>query len=138
MSSERDMAGSRPPRPVLAFLRPFTTAVVNRITRPFAGHVPGFAIVRYRGRTTGRLYRTPMNVFRRGDDYVFALTYSSDAQWVKNVLAAGGCDLEVRGKQVQLTDPKLFVDPDRRLMPQPVRFFLGLMRVSEFLRLRPA
>jgi deazaflavin-dependent oxidoreductase (nitroreductase family) len=131
------MPTRRPDPPLLAFARPFTTAVVNRLTRLFAGHLPGFAIVDYRGRRSGKAYRTPMNVFRDGDDYVFALTYGSDAQWVKNVLAAGECDLEVRGKRVHLIEPELFVDPSRHLMPQPVRFFLGVMRVTEFLRMRP-
>jgi deazaflavin-dependent oxidoreductase (nitroreductase family) len=131
------MPTRRPDPPLLAFARPFTTAVVNRLTRLFAGHLPGFAILDYRGRRSGKAYRTPMNVFRDGDDYVFALTYGSDAQWVKNVLAAGECDLEVRGKRVHLIEPKLFADPSRHLMPQPVRFFLGVMRVTEFLRMRP-
>jgi deazaflavin-dependent oxidoreductase (nitroreductase family) len=118
-------------------MRPFTTAVVNRFTRLFAGHLPGFAIVDYRGRTSGKAYRTPMNVFRDGNDYIFALTYGSDVQWVKNVVAAGECDLEVRGKRVHLIDPQLFVDPSRRLMPLPVRLMLGVMHVAEFLRMRP-
>lgn len=39
---------------------------------------------------------------------------------------------------IHLTDPELFVDPTRRLMPQHVRTLLGVMRVSEFLRMRPA
>jgi hypothetical protein len=38
---------------------------------------------------SGRTYSTPINVFRRGDDYYLFLTYGSDLQWVKNVLAAG-------------------------------------------------
>lgn len=119
-------------------MRPFTTAVVNRITRLFAGRLPGFAIVDYRGRKSGKAYRTPMNVFRDGEDYVFALTYGSEVQWVKNVIAAGVCDLEIGGKTVHLTDPELFVDPSRHLMPLPVRFILRLMHVTEFLRMRPA
>lgn len=119
-------------------MRPFTTAVVNRITRLFAGRLPGFAIVDYRGRKSGKAYRTPMNVFRDGEDYVFALTYGSEVQWVKNVIAAGACDLEIGGKTVHLTDPELFVDPSRHIMPLPVRFLLGLMHVTEFLRMRPA
>lgn len=119
-------------------MRPFTTAVVNRFTRLFAGHLPGFAIVDYRGRKSGKRYRTPMNVFRDGNDYIFALTYGSDVQWVKNVIAAGECDLEIRGRWVHLIDPELFVDPRRHLMPLPVRLFLGLMHVTEFLRMRPA
>ena len=79
-----------------------------------------------------------MDVFRDGEDYVFALTYGSEVQWVKNVIAAGACDLEINGKTVHLTDPELFVDPSRHLMPLPVRFLLGVMHVTEFLRMRPA
>ena len=45
----------------------------------------------------GRLYQTPVNVFAAKDGYVFALTYGPDTDWVKNVLAAGGCELRTRG-----------------------------------------
>jgi deazaflavin-dependent oxidoreductase (nitroreductase family) len=121
----------------MAFIRPFTVAVVNPLTRLFAGHVPMFGIVRHRGRKSGRLLRAPVNVFRDGDDYLVALTYSSQVDWVRNVLAAGGCEMETRGRVVSLTDPEVFVDRTRRLMPFPVRQFLGLVNVSEFLRLRP-
>jgi hypothetical protein len=79
-----------------------------------------------------------MNVFREGDGWVFALTYGSEAHWVRNVMAAGGCVLETRGRRIALDRPELVVDPTRRLVPQPVRAFLGLLAVSEFLRLRPA
>jgi deazaflavin-dependent oxidoreductase (nitroreductase family) len=125
------------PTPLLAPIRPFTKRFINPLTRPIAGHLPGFAIVVHRGRKTGRVYRTPMSVFRRDGDYVFALTYGSNVDWVRNVLAAGGAQLQVRGRTIELTDPELITDPNRRLMPQPVRFFLGLMRVEEFLRVRP-
>jgi deazaflavin-dependent oxidoreductase (nitroreductase family) len=122
----------------LRFLLPFTTNVLNRISRRFAGWLPGFGILVYRGRKSGKPYRTPLSVVRRGDEYVVALTYGADVQWVKNVLAAGGCELVTRGRTVRLVDPRVFVDPSRRLMPQPVRFFLGVMRVTEFMRLRIA
>lgn len=116
----------KPPRPPLA------------VIRPFARWLPGFGILNYRGRRSGKAYRIPMNVFRDGEHWVFALTYGSDVQWVKNVLAAGEAVLEVRSRRIRLIEPERIVDPERRLMPQPVRFFLGLMRVSEFLRMRPA
>ena len=57
-------------------------------------------------------------------------------QWVKNVLAAGEAELETMGRTIHLTDPRMFVDPSRHLMPLPVRVGLRLMRVSEFLRMR--
>jgi hypothetical protein len=37
---------------------------------------------------------------------------------------------------VRLIGPGLIVDPDRQLVPQPLRSFLGLLRVTEFLRMR--
>lgn len=126
------------PLPRTRFIRPFTTHILNRFTRLFVHRLPGFAIISHRGRKSGQTYRTPMNVFRDGDAYLFALTYGSDVQWVKNVMAAGEADLRISAKTIHLKDPELFVDPTRRLMPQPVRFMLGVMRVSEFLRMRPA
>ena len=70
-------------------LRPIVNRYLNRFTRPMARRLPGFAILTHRGRSTGRTYQTPINVFRRGDDYFFFLTFGSDAQWVKNVLSGG-------------------------------------------------
>ncbi len=125
------------PPPRLAFIRPFTTHVFNRFSRLFAGWMPLFGMVEHVGRKSGKTYRTPMNVFRDGDDWIFALTYSSDVQWVKNVLAAGRCTLINRRRRIELVNPRLSVDPQRRLMPFPVRQFLGLLRVSEFLRMSP-
>jgi deazaflavin-dependent oxidoreductase (nitroreductase family) len=124
------------PRTRLQFIRPFTTNVVNRLSRHFAGWLPGFGIVEHVGRKSGKTYRTPMNVFRDGDDWILALTYGSDVQWLRNVLAAGGCTLESRRRVYLLDRPHVFVDPSRRLMPFPVRQFLGLMRVTEFVRLK--
>jgi deazaflavin-dependent oxidoreductase (nitroreductase family) len=120
----------------LQFLRPFTTRFFNPISRHVAGWLPGFGILVYRGRTSGKSYRTPMNVFRRGDTYVLALTYGPDVQWVKNVLAAGGCELVTRGRTLRLGAPRLFSDPSRSRMPAPVRLLLGPMRVTEFMELQ--
>jgi deazaflavin-dependent oxidoreductase (nitroreductase family) len=127
---------AKPPRPPLAVIRPFTTHVFNPISRLFVRWLPGFGILGYRGRKSGKAYRTPMNVFGRGDVWVFALTYGSDVQWVRNVLAAGEATLEIRRRRIRLVDPEVFVDPDRRLMPFGVRQVLGLMRVAEFMRMR--
>jgi deazaflavin-dependent oxidoreductase (nitroreductase family) len=119
-------------------IRPFTTHVFNPIARRFASWLPGFGILEYRGRKSGRTYHTPINVFRRGDWYVFALTYGSDVEWVKNIVAAGGCTLRTRGRDVHVIEPELFVDPSRRLMPLVVRIVLRFDRATEFLRMRIA
>ena len=122
----------------MSFLRPFTTRVFNPLSRRVAGWLPGFGILTYPGRKSGRRYRTPLNVFRRGNLFVFALTYGSEVNWVQNVLAAGGCELRTHGRDVRLVDPELLVDPAGSLVPLPVRVFLRANRVTEYLRLRAA
>jgi deazaflavin-dependent oxidoreductase (nitroreductase family) len=131
-------ASKRPPRPPLAVIRPFTTHVFNPFSRLFIRWLPWFGLLSYRGRKSGTWYRTPMNAFRDGDDWIFALTYGSDVEWVKNVLASGEAELLVRRTTHRLVAPELFVDPTRRLTPLGIRQILGLLRVSEFMRMRPA
>ena len=70
---------------------------LNRVTRRIAPWLPGFGVVEHRGRRSGRRYRTPVNVFATEGGYRFALTSGPEADWVKNVLAAGGCELRTRG-----------------------------------------
>ncbi|MCA1648565.1 MAG: nitroreductase family deazaflavin-dependent oxidoreductase [Chloroflexi bacterium] len=123
----------------IRFIRPFTARVINPLTRRFAGWLPGFAILSHVGRTSGRTYHTPINVFRRGNYYLFALTYGSNVDWVKNVLAAGGCQMRSRGRDIRLVEPQVIVDPALRDLPWPLGALLGrLNRVTEILRMRAA
>ncbi len=113
----------------------FNRVVTNRISSIVAGWLPGFGIVEHAGRRSGRVYRTPVNVFRTWDGYVIALTYGPDTDWVKNVLAAGGCSVQVRGQRVRLTAPRIVHDADRRSAPPVVRQILAVLDVTEFLHL---
>jgi deazaflavin-dependent oxidoreductase (nitroreductase family) len=116
----------------------FNRRATNRVTGLFAGWMPGFGILIHTGRRSGRTYRTPINVFRDGDDYIIALTYGPDTDWVRNVLAAGGADLLTRGRLVRLTRPRLLSDPSLRWAPLPARLILGRLGVTETLRLTAA
>jgi len=113
-------------------------AVTNRITSLFAGWLPGFGIFAHVGRKSGKVYRTPVNVFRAPNGFIIALTYSSQSEWVKNVLAAGGCDLKTRGKQYRLSAPKVVRDPTRRRFPIPVRLVLWIVGADEYMELSKA
>jgi deazaflavin-dependent oxidoreductase (nitroreductase family) len=124
--------------PLPAALARFNRRVTNPVVRTFAGRLPLFAIVVHQGRSSGRRYRTPVNAFARPDGgFTLALTYGADSQWVRNVLARGGCTVESRGRSLPLTNPRLVHDPSRRLVPAPVRPILGLLGVEDFLRLDP-
>jgi deazaflavin-dependent oxidoreductase (nitroreductase family) len=117
------------------WLARFNIAVTNRITSLFAGWLPGFGILTHVGRKSGKVYRTPVNVFRAPKGFIIALTYSSQSEWVKNVLAAGGCELKTRGKTYQLSAPKVVRDPTRRRFPIPVRIVLKLVGADEYMEL---
>jgi deazaflavin-dependent oxidoreductase (nitroreductase family) len=113
----------------------FNLAVTNRITSRFAARLPGFGILTHVGRKSGRIYRTPVNVFRAPDGFVIALTYGRDSEWVKNVLAAGGCQLETRGVRYQLSSPTIVHDPTRRRFPLFVRVILRFIGANDFMQM---
>ena len=113
-------------------------AGLNRVTRHIAPWMPGLGVVIHRGRRSGRRYQTPVNVFPAGDGFVFALTYGPDTDWVRNVLAAGGCELRTRGRTVRLVSPRLYRDEDRRGIRPFERQVLRVLNVADFLSLKPA
>jgi deazaflavin-dependent oxidoreductase (nitroreductase family) len=117
------------------WLAKINIAFTNRITGLFAGSLPGFGILTHVGRKSGKVYRTPVNVFRASNGFIIALTYSSQSEWVKNVLAADGCELQTRGSKYQLSAPKVVHDPTRRRFPIPVRLVLRIVGADEYMEL---
>jgi deazaflavin-dependent oxidoreductase (nitroreductase family) len=117
------------------WLAKFNIAVTNRITSLFAGWLPGFGILTHVGRRSGKVYRTPVNVFRAPEGFIIALTYSSQSEWVKNVIAAGSCELETVGRKYQLVAPNVVRDPTRRRFPVLVRLVLRVVGADEYMEL---
>jgi deazaflavin-dependent oxidoreductase (nitroreductase family) len=120
------------PRSVARFNRRAT----NRVLGLLVPYLPTFAFVIHTGRKTGRQYRTPVNAFRRGDRYLIGLPYGRESDWVLNIMAAGGCELEVHGRRLRLTRPHLI--PARnglQTIPAPLRFIGRLGVASDFLEL---
>jgi deazaflavin-dependent oxidoreductase (nitroreductase family) len=112
--------------------------LTNPVVRSIAGRFPTLAIVVHRGRATGQEYRTPVNAFRADALFAIALTYGANRDWVKNVVAGGGCTLERLGRRTPLTDPHIRRGPDaRQMLPAPVRPVLRLLGVTEVLTLSP-
>jgi hypothetical protein len=75
-------------------------------------------------------------VFVAGDGYILALTYGPDTDWVKNVLAAGGCELRTRGCVIRLESPRVFHDETRRGIRPVERLVLRVIGVADFLSLK--
>ena len=110
----------------------FNRSVTNRISGAVAGRVPGFGIVIHRGRRTGVLFRTPVNVFRRPGGFRIALTYGR-GDWVRNVLDAGQTKLLTRGSIRRISNPVIVRDAAHAGFPAPVRLALSAIGADEVL-----
>jgi hypothetical protein len=67
---------------------------------------------------------------------LIALTYGRDVDWVKNVLAAGGCFVEHKGGTIPCSNP-VIVSGDEATggLPGYVRGILRAIDVTEAMRL---
>src|SRR5256885_12487134 len=87
----------------------FNRAVTNPIQGQYAWLLPPWVVIVHRGRRSGRLYRTPVNGYRRGDQLAVVVLYGVQSDWVRNVLAAGGRVVRA-GRTYELRRPRI-VDP---------------------------
>jgi deazaflavin-dependent oxidoreductase (nitroreductase family) len=85
----------------------FNRAVNNPIQRQYAWLVPPWAIIVHRGRRSGRLYRTPVNAYRRGQVLAVVMLYGEESDWVRNLLAAGGGEVVRGGRTYELMRPRV-------------------------------
>jgi deazaflavin-dependent oxidoreductase (nitroreductase family) len=123
-------------RPLIRLQR----AMINPRQMRSAG-TPGAyaAVIRHRGRTTGRLYETPVGAVPTEDGFVIALVYGSRTQWLRNVLASGSATIVFGGQAHEVVRPELV--PTRSveaLFPAGDRRGFRLLGVSQCLRVRLA
>jgi deazaflavin-dependent oxidoreductase (nitroreductase family) len=109
--------------------------LTNPVLAPAAARLPYFGVLIHRGRSSGRLRRTPLNVFPEDGGFVLALTYGEGTDWAENVLAAGSCELVHRGHRLRLTSPRLLVGSPPPSIPVPARAVLRAIGVRTFMRL---
>ncbi|GBD84079.1 hypothetical protein BMS3Abin02_00465 [bacterium BMS3Abin02] len=122
--------------PLSKSLAKFNRRFTNKVVGPIAKVVPLLGVVHHVGRRSARQYTTPVNVIPHGDGFIIPLTYGRDTDWVKNVIAAGGCRLETRGRIMEMSDPQ-FIPTGEGLRSVPTLFHLALARldVEDFLHL---
>lgn len=115
----------------------FNRDVANHVVRLFVLRSSGFGVIHHVGRKSGRAFETPVKLFRHGGDYLITLPYGPQADWVRNVLAAGGCDLVVKGRRQHLTAPTLHADDGRAEIPAMTRRWLRRIDATDYLTLTP-
>jgi deazaflavin-dependent oxidoreductase (nitroreductase family) len=84
----------------------FQIKYMNPVMRPVAKYLPGFAIIKHRGRTSGQSYETVVQGFRKRNVFAVGLA-DGKTNWVKNVLAAGEADAHLFRRDVHLVNPRL-------------------------------
>jgi deazaflavin-dependent oxidoreductase (nitroreductase family) len=89
-----------------AWLGRFNKVVTNRVQGTYAWLVPGWVVICHRGRTSGRLYRTPVNAYKHGDALAVVLMYGEHTDWLRNVLA-GNAQVVRAGRTHALLDPRV-------------------------------
>jgi deazaflavin-dependent oxidoreductase (nitroreductase family) len=101
----------------------FQIKYVNPVLRPFSKWMPGFAVIKHRGRTSGKDYETIVTAYRKGSVLAIGLAHGK-TNWVKNILAAGEADIRVARKDLHLVNPRVLpagtVDPTLPRMAQVV------------------
>jgi deazaflavin-dependent oxidoreductase (nitroreductase family) len=126
------------PRWLMGFGRQTGKFLVNPlVVRTIAGRVRPYAVVRHVGRRSGRVYATPVWAASRGDDFMIALLLGTETDWCRNIMAAGGCTLQIGRIGYALTGPEV-VDQSAALPAFPVwiRLIARAIGVRYFLRLR--
>jgi deazaflavin-dependent oxidoreductase (nitroreductase family) len=79
---------------------------MNPVAKRMAPYLPTFAVVKHRGRTSGRPYETVVNAYRKGNVVAVALGHGK-TDWVKNVLAAGEAEMHMYRRDVRITNPRI-------------------------------
>jgi deazaflavin-dependent oxidoreductase (nitroreductase family) len=111
----------------------FNRAFANHLAGPMFTRLPGFGTVHHRGRKTRRNYTTPVKLFRSGDEYIIALPYGTGADWVRNVLADGGCEITAGGERVPVGEPRIVADDGLPAVPAVTRWMLSRIGSNELL-----
>lgn len=112
----------------------------NKLAVLVAGRrfVPVWAVVKHRGRKSGREYETPVAVLTTPDTFLIALVWGRGTDWVRNLRAAGRGAVRWQGRDETVTDPQI-VGQDVAMAAAPAVLHPALKRLpgdGEFLQLR--
>lgn len=79
------------------------------VVRGLAGRrwFPVWAVVHHRGRVSGRELAVPVALTVTPTGFVINLPWGARTNWVRNVIAAGGCTLRWKGTDHRVVDPRI-------------------------------
>jgi hypothetical protein len=120
--------------------RRFHHEVGNPLQMRSAGTRGTYAsVIRHQGRTTGRIYETPIWAAPTEDGFAIASVYVSRTDWVKHVLASGAAALVHEGYTYPVDRPEIVpLESARAYFPAALQRTHRELRVDRCLRVRRA
>jgi deazaflavin-dependent oxidoreductase (nitroreductase family) len=113
---------------VRVFSKRFNPSVIADIEN---GKGP-YSLICHTGRKSGQAYRTPVDAKFLGDFVLITLPYGQRSDWLKNVLAGGGCEIIHRHQIFTATLPQILTEAEaKRLLPPGKK----VAQIKDFLRL---
>ena len=79
----------------------------RKVMNPRALAEGSWPVLRHLERVSGREYRTPVGAVPVEGGYLVNIVYGRSTDWLRNILAAGECVLEIDGREERLTDPRI-------------------------------
>lgn len=125
------MAPSKRPLPdfVRKFSRLFNPGTIKDIEN---GKGP-YSLIRHTGRKSGKSYRTPVDAAYLGGHVLITLPYGRRSDWLRNVLAKGGCEIVHDHQTFTASDPVVLPESEAgKLMPPGKE---GFLQTAEYLRM---
>ena len=125
------MASMKRPLPdiVRKFSRLLNPATIKDIEK---GKGP-FSLICHTGRKSGKAYRTPVDAAYLGGHVLITLPYGRRSDWLRNVLAKGGCEIMHQNQTFTASDPAILdVDEARPLLPPGKE---GFLQTAEYLKM---
>ena len=85
-----------------------TKHVFNPIGLKTAGQPGAYAArIIHRGRTSGRMYETPVGAVATEGGFLISLPYGLKSNWLRNVLASGSATLAFEGRTYLVDEPEM-------------------------------
>ncbi len=139
---------AQPARPVVRpsgliryVMRPMTK-ILNPLVKKVAGrkHMSMAARVYHTGRRSGRTYETSTGARLAGDVFVIPLTFGTESDWCRNLVAAGGGRIRLKARTYEVASPEVFAwEANRPLVksayPAVMRLMLKGLGIKALLRL---
>ena len=110
--------------------------VNKRVFNPIEERRGARPVLIHTGRSSGKMYRTPLDAHRLPDGYLFIPMYGPRTDWVKNAMAAKQARLSIDGHEVELQAPRLVKKDDIwPMLPATTKTPPSIKGDSELLRM---